>query len=130
MADSRPKIIFYKLPTYPHDNEIVVTNTVQSAEQLDANRVFLLDFSRPLRKRRRLGFVVALFVPVIHQTEEAGGFAIGCHTHDPDFKDVQTLWKKFYPSTKSHRLAEVGDLQIIADFATHFPTFCQPAFCR
>jgi hypothetical protein len=120
------KIVLYRLPAFPGDSEIVVTNTVHSVDQLDPKKVFLLDFSRPLKKRRRFGLVVvALFVPVIHQGEEVGAFIIGCHADDPYFKDIQRFWKKYHPSTKKHQLSEAGGLERIADFATHFPAFCQ-----
>jgi hypothetical protein len=45
--------------------------------------VFLLDFSRPLEKLRWLGahnkwvgITVGLFVPVVHQAEQSGGYVI------------------------------------------------------
>jgi len=121
------RIVLYKLPAFfPDDNEIVVTNTIHSVEKLDPNRIYLLDFSRPLKKRRRFGLaVIALHVPVIHQGEEAGEFIIGCHADDPYFKDIKKFWKKYYPSAKKHQLSDVGGLERIADFATHFPAFCQ-----
>ena len=124
--DSYPdRITLFKLPAYPNANEFVVSNTVHSVEQLDPNRVFLLDFSRPLQKRRRFGFLVGLLVPVIHQTQEVGAFVIGCTAGDPYFKDIQKFWKKYYPASKNHRLSDVGGLEIVADFGTHFPAFCQ-----
>jgi len=129
MAEILPnRIVLYRLPAlFPDDNEIVVTNTIHSVEELDPNRVYLLDFSRPLKKKRsRFGLAVeALFVPVIHQGEERGEFIIGCHADDLYFKDIQKFWKKYYPSTKKHRLSDAGGLERIADFATHFPAFCQ-----
>jgi hypothetical protein len=119
------RVTLFKLPAYPNENEIVITNTAHSVGQLDAHTVFLLDFSRPLEKKRRFGFTVALSVPVIHQSEEVGGFVIGCFAADPYFKDLKRFWKQYYPSNKNHRLSDVGGLVVIADFATHFPAFCQ-----
>ena len=94
MSETHPnRIVLYKRRAFvPDDDENVVTITVHSVEQLDPNRVFLLDFSHPLKKRGRFGFVVvALLVPVIHQGEKVGGFIIGCHADGPHFKDIQNV---------------------------------------
>lgn len=95
---------------------------------------FLLDFSRPLGRLRWLGFgklnrwvgvTVGLAVPVVHQAEQSGGYQISVPRGAPYFTDIPKLWKKHYGSSRSLVAEPIGGLNIIADFATHFPEDCQ-----
>ena len=94
--------------------------------------VFLLDFTRPLEKLRWLGvrnkyvgFTVGLFVPVVHQAEQSGGYVISVHRSESYFVDIAGLWKKHYGSKRTLLASSAGELEIIADFARHFPEDCQ-----
>ena len=93
---------------------------------------FLLDFSRQLEKHRWLGFrnrwvgfTVGLLVPVIHIAEEKGGFVFGLSAGEPYFADIQKLWKEHYGSARSLAAPPTGGLEVVADFARHFPSDCQ-----
>lgn len=88
--------------------------------------VFFLDFTRPLESVKKFGIqVVAVFAPVVHQGEEEGGYVIGVHRSDPQFKNVRALWKANYPAPKIVPTTQADGLQIIADFANQFPEDCQ-----
>ncbi|SRR5258708_39828883 len=94
--------------------------------------LFLLDFSRPLERLRWLGalnkwvgFTVGLFVPVVHKAEQSGGFAFSVRRGQPYFVDIPKLWKKHYGSKRTLVATPIGGLNIIADFAKHFPEDCQ-----
>lgn len=97
--------------------------------------VFQLDFARPLERYRRLagwhnsriGVTVGLFVPVVHQGEQSGELKISVARGRPYFTDIQKLWKIHYRSTRTLVAAPTGGLEIIADFAKHFPEDCQSA---
>lgn len=95
--------------------------------------VFFLDFSRPLQRLRWFGvtneffgFTVALFVPVVHQGEDSGGYVAGIHRSDPYFKNILDLWKQRYPSKRQPPPERADGLKIVADFATQFPSSSQP----
>ena len=94
--------------------------------------VFLLDFSRPLGKRRWLGvlnkwvgFTVGLLVPVVHQAEQSGGYVFSVRRGEPYFVDIPDLWKKHYGLKRTQVATPAGGLDIIADFARHFPEDCR-----
>jgi hypothetical protein len=40
---------------------------------------------------------------------------------DPYFRDIRKLWKTHYPSKLDPFTEEADGLEIIADFAMHFP---------
>ena len=114
-------LTIYSFHDHPH--EFAVTKINAPLEQC----VFLLDFTRPLKKWRqlfgrktRIGITVALIVPIIHQGEKEGGFLIGVDKSDPYFADLLKLWNKHY-GTKRSLASSVEPLEIIADFAIHFP---------
>lgn len=109
---------------HAHPNEMVVT-TVGSVV---ADGAFFLDFSRPLERvrwlgirNRWIGFTVGVFVPVVHQGEQCGGYVIGVSPGDLYFPDLQALWKAHYPSKRTPPATAADGLKIIADFATQFP---------
>jgi hypothetical protein len=96
---------------------------------------FLLDFSRPLRLSRWLGFWnrhigIALFaaVSIVHRGEDEGGYAFGLWRSQPYFTDILKLWKQHYPAKRVMVEMEqrANGLQVIADFARHFPEDAQP----
>jgi len=115
----------YGFHNHPHD--FAVTKVDAPLDQC----TFILDFSRPLEKRRWLfgrnkwvGVTVGLLVPVIHQGEKAGGFVFGVNRGEPYFADLPKLWKKHHGSKRTPGSSPVGGLEVIADFATHFPDDC------
>jgi hypothetical protein len=90
--------------------------------------VFLLDFSRPLERlrwlgvaNRWLGFTLGLLVPVVHESEEKGGYIISVQRGQPYFADIPKLWRKHRGTRRTLRSQPVGGLDIIAAFARHFP---------
>ena len=92
---------------------------------------FMLDFSRRLHKVKWLGFanrwvgvIAALEVPVVHLSETHGEFAVTVPRGDPRFKDIQTLWRKHFGTTRTLELPPIGELEVIADFAKHFHEDC------
>ena len=94
--------------------------------------VFLLDFTRPLERirwfgvtNRWLGVKVGLLVPVVHQGQEKGEFVIGVHRGEPYFTDISKLWREHYGAARTIKSESTDGLNIIADFATHFPEDCQ-----
>jgi len=94
--------------------------------------VFLLDFSRPLGRLRWLGalnkwvgITVGLLVPVVHQAEQSGGYVISIRRGEPYFIDIPNLWKKNYGLKRTLVATPIGGLDIIANFARHFPDDCQ-----
>lgn len=112
---------------HDHAHDFAVTKVDAALEQC----TFLLDFTRPLEKRRQLlgrstwvGITVGLLVPVVHLGEETGGFVFGINRGEPYFADLPRLWKKHYGSKRSLVSPPVGGLEIVADFATHFPGDC------
>ena len=102
------------------------------ADVLLKDCVFLLDFSRPLGRLRWLGalnkwvgFTVGLLVPVVHQAEQSGRYVISVRRGEPYFVDIPNLWKKHYGSKIAPVTTPIGGLDIIADFARHFPEDCR-----
>jgi hypothetical protein len=92
---------------------------------------FVLDFSRRITRMRQIlgrqvwfGITVGLFVPVVHQGEQKGGYCIGVKRDAPYFTDLPKLWKKHYGSRRSIISDPAGGLKIIADFGKHFPEDC------
>ena len=101
---------------------------VSKLEQYIEGGVFFLDFSRRLKIIRELfgrdlpfGVAIGLFVPVVHQGENHGGFVISVHNSDPVFKVVRQLWKRHYASPQTTQSETADGLKIISDFATQFP---------
>lgn len=93
--------------------------------------VFLLDFSRPLKKLRWfgvvnqwLGITIGLLIPVVHQSEQSGGYVISVRRGEPYFSDIQELWRKHYGSTRTLTASPIDGLELIADFGKHFPEDC------
>ena len=94
--------------------------------------MFFLDFSRPIKRLRWLGFrntwvgfTVGLFVPVVHQAEKSGGFAVGISLNEPYFNDIPALWKKHQGAARSIVADPIGGLEVVADFGRHFAEDCQ-----
>ena len=120
-------LTLYGFHDRPHD----VTATKIGADLADC--VFLLDFSRPLRRVRWwlgiknpwVGVTTGLIVPVVHQAEEQGGYIVGVYRSDPYFVDIPKLWKQHRGKRRTIRAEKIGGLEIIADFARHFPEDCQ-----
>ena len=108
----------FGLPDYP--NQIAASNI----DSFVSGGTFFLDFSRPLEHRRRLGFPVAVFAPVVHEGEHIGGFVVGVHRSEPYFAQLRALWKERYPSKRNPPTTEADGLKVIADFATQFPDQC------
>ena len=109
----------------PHD----IAATKQSFALEDC--VFLLDFSRPLNRlrwlgkfNRWLGFTAGLLVPVIHQTEQSGRYVINVSRGEPYFAEIPNLWKEHYGSKRTIVTLSIDELEIIVDFANHFPEDC------
>lgn len=121
----------YGFKDYP--NLLAVTKTDAPLEEC----VFFLDFTRPISKRRWLGFgkygilnnwigpLVGLGAPVVHAGEVTGGYIISVHITDPYFFDVIKWWKQYGGSRAKATGDPVGGLQIIADFYRHFPADSQ-----
>lgn len=90
---------------------------------------FLLDFSRPLEIRRwphsRIGFAIGLLVPVIHETDDEGGYVVSLHRSEPYFHDIRVLWNRWYPSERRAPIGEKNGIKIIGDFANTFPEDCR-----
>jgi len=94
--------------------------------------VFLLDFTRPLKRihwlgvtNRWFGPTVCLLVPVRHQGDEKGGYVIGVRHGQLYFTDIPKLWREHHGIERTIKSAPVGGLDIIADFGRHFPEDCQ-----
>ena len=64
---------------------------------------------------------MGVFVPVVHQGEEAGRFVVGVERSDPHFADLLTLWGSHYPSKRTPPAKLADGLKVIADFARQFP---------
>jgi len=86
---------------------------------------FLLDFGRPLVHVRMLRFgpVRLLLVPVAHQREHVGGYTIAVKRGEPHFTDIPKLWERYGASMRTPVSGPpVEGLDVLADFAKHFPT--------
>ena len=110
---------------YPH--EFAVTKIDVPLEEC----AFLLDFSRPLERIRWLGvtnkwlgLTVDLLVPVVHSGQQSGGYVVGVHRSSPYFDDLRRLWKLHKGTQRSLATPPPDELEIIADFARHFPEDC------
>ena len=93
---------------------------------------FLLDFARSIERirwlganNRWLGFTVGLLVPVVHLGQDKGEFVIGVNRGQSYFADIPKLWREHRGAARTIRSEPVDGLQIIADFARHFPEDCQ-----
>jgi hypothetical protein len=111
-----------KLGRYPEDF------AVSKSGSFLVDGAFLLDFTRPLIVRRWLGIWNTwiglagwLLVPVVHESEETGGYIIPVGRSDPFFHDIRSLWKERYPAPKRRPVIQVDPLDIIADFSEQFP---------
>ena len=89
---------------------------------------FFLDFSRPIERTRWFGVrnkwigpVVFIGVPIIHQSEQDGGFVILLTRSEPYFFDVISLWKMHFGSPRLATKGSSDSLQVAADFGMHFP---------
>lgn len=110
----------------PHDFAVTKINA-----EID-NCVFFLDFARPLRRMRGVGLfsrwigpTLVLHVPVVHKGEKDGGYIVGVRRGEPFFVDLPKLWRAHRRTTRRLVAAEpVEKMQIIVDFATHFPDDC------
>src|SRR5665647_112732 len=109
---------------HTHPSAFAVTKADVTLEHC----VFLLDFSRPLKRIRWLGvhnkwvgITVGLLVPIAHQGEPSGGYVFGVRSGEPYFLDIQDLWRKHHSSQRTILTQPVDPGQIIADFANHFP---------
>jgi hypothetical protein len=109
---------------HEHPHEFAATKVGAPLEDC----VFVLDFSRPLKRVRwlRFGPTVGLLVPVVHIGEEAGGYVVGVHHDQPYFVDIPKYWKQHRRRTRTLRLPPVAPFQLIADFGRHFPEDCDP----
>ncbi len=107
-----------------HPEEIAAT---QRGECLEGG-AFFLDFTRPLRRERwflvwngRIGPVLALHVPVIHQGEAVGRRSIAVERADPYFRELQRLWATRHPARRGMPAVTIDEAQMAADFAAQFP---------
>jgi hypothetical protein len=88
--------------------------------------VFLLDFSRPLERRRWLGIgpTVGLLVPVVHRSEQSGGYVVGVARGEAYFVDIPKLWKRHAGSPRTLTAPPIDALEVVADFGRHFAADC------
>lgn len=121
-------INLFVLNAYP--DRIAVSMTASTIEALTPESTFFLDFSRPIIVHRWfgvrnnwIGIAGVVTVPVIHQGEENGGYVVTVGRSDPYFNDLRKLWKARYPSKVQPPTHKATGLQIVADFAIHFPDF-------
>ena len=68
-----------------------------------------------------LGPTVALLAPVVHVGEKSGGYVVGVNRGEPYFEDIPRLWRKHRAAPRALAAGPVDGLQVIADFARHFP---------
>ena len=109
----------------PHD--IGVSKTCAAPGEC----VFLLDFARPVERIRWFGIrnavlgpTVALLVPIVHAGARSGGYVFGVSRGDPYFADIPKLWREHRAAPRAPAADVVDDLQVVADFARHFPEDC------
>lgn len=107
-----------------HPDAFPVSKTMDKWEDC----VFLLDFSRPIRKYRHFfgkkvpfGICTYILVPIVHAGEENGGFVFGVGINQPYFRDLPKLWRKHRGKPRTVRIEKADGLRIIADFANNFP---------
>lgn len=106
-----------RLESHPHEFAATKVGSVVP------DGAFFLDFSRPLERQRWLGIgpTLGLFVPVVHQGEQTGGYVVSVRRGAAYFADIQKLWRQRHPSARLVPLMSADGLQIIADFAAQFP---------
>jgi len=114
-------ITLFELEDFP--NRIAISK----ANDYQINGTFFLDFSKPLTVIRWFGKIndvfgiaVGLRVPVIHQSENVGGYVVSCHANDPQYKTIKKLWKSNYPTANPKIDKEADGLNVIVDFAKQF----------
>jgi hypothetical protein len=110
--------------TPPHPGRIAVSKT----DYFIDGGTFFLDFTRPIEIHRhfgkldgRVGLIVELIVPVIHEAEERGERQILVYPGDPHFDDLCALWKAYYPSEAEPPFATVNRHLQKTDFVAQFP---------
>jgi hypothetical protein len=105
--------------TEQHPNRIAVSEV----DTFVIGGIFFLDFSRPLQLRRWLGVgpAIGALVPVVHEGEKTGGYAVAIDQSNPYFGDIRELWKQRYPAEAQAPARAADGLKIIADFASQFP---------
>jgi len=110
-----------RLHTYPDRIAATKSGTVAP------DGAFFLDFSRPLKSLRAfaVGPVKGLLVPVVHQGEATGGFAISVARGQAYFVDLPVLWAQHYPASQFDLREPADNLSIAADFARQFPEDCR-----
>ena len=91
-------------------------------------QTFLLDFGRPLRTERwlgvwntRVGYLLALHVPVVVEREVAGTRSVAVERGDPYFAELQRLWRVRCSAPRPPPSGDVDAAQVAADFSLHFP---------
>lgn len=114
-------ITLFELEDFP--NRVAISK----ANDYQINGTFFLDFSKPLTVVRWFGKIndvfgiaVGLRVPVIHQSENVGGYVISCHANDSQYKTIKKLWKSNYPTANPKVEKEADGLNVIVDFANQF----------
>jgi hypothetical protein len=83
--------------------------------------VFFLDFIRPLKVMRFLGFAYGLRVPVVHEGELQGGNVIYVPRRNPCFAQLLALWKEHSLSKPSPPNVVADASKIRSDFTKQFP---------
>jgi hypothetical protein len=83
--------------------------------------VFFVDFTRPLKVMRWLGFPYGLRVPVVHEGELQGSYVIHIRRRDPCFAQTLALWKEHSLSKPSPPSVVADVSKIKADFRKQFP---------
>lgn len=107
-----------------HSGEIAATKIGTCS----AGGVFLLDFSRPLKTERwclvwnfRVGYAMALHVPVVHESEASGSRSIAVERADPYFAELKRLWHARHPRPRQSPVSRGDATKVAADFLHHFP---------
>ena len=118
-------ITLFELEEFP--NRVAISK----ANDYQVDGTFFLDFSKPLTVIRwffkinyKFGIAVGLLVPVIHQSENIGGYEVSCHVNDTKYKAIKKLWESNYPTSNPIVEKEADGLNIIADFANQFKSDC------
>jgi hypothetical protein len=122
-------ILLYQVPGFP--DQVGISKVSPPI----VGGAFLLDFSRPTqaiksllgRRNSRLGTVIELHVPILHQGQspsDTNRFVIGVHSRDPRFSPVRALWKERYPSAAKSPSSVVSGIKLLVDFHTQFPDGC------
>ncbi len=116
-------LLLVQLGTHP--SEIAATKVGECKE----GGAFFLDFSRPLRRLRwlivwneKLGYTLALYVPVVHQGQVKSNLFVAVDRGDPSFPELHRLWNARFPSTRTAAPTPVPQSKVSEDFALQFPT--------